>query len=370
VDVLHNVQQRYSEASREAEPGLCCPVDFDPEYLEVIPADVLERDYGCGDPVSHLRPGEVVLDLGSGGGKVCFIAAQLVGRAGSVIGVDVNDDMLALARRAQATVAARLGYNNVTFMKARIEDLALDLEFLDTQLAGHPVAGYDDLERFEERIQRLRRDSPLIADGSVDVVISNCVLNLVASSRKPSMFAEIARVLRPGGRAVISDIVSNIDVPAELQEDPKLWSGCYSGALREDRFLQALHDVGMYGLTLLKREATWKTIGGVAFHSITVAAYKPLPPAQESGEKRCVVVYRGPFASVTTDDGYTLRRGVDTAIPAAAAARLAQPPYEDQLFAASAQVPQQARVRQPGTGLDRAATTTTSDCAGAVGCAC
>ncbi|MEV6907074.1 methyltransferase domain-containing protein [Amycolatopsis sp. NPDC051071] len=367
MNVLQGIQDRYSAASRTAEPGLCCPVDYDPKYLRVIPAEVIERDYGCGDPVSHVRPGETVLDLGSGGGKVCFIAAQIVGRAGSVIGVDVNDDMLALARGAQSVVAKELGFANVTFAKARIEDLALDLEFVDTQLSGSPVASYGDLEKFEARADRLRRDSPLIPDHSVDVVISNCVLNLVSPARKQQMFAEIARVLRPGGRAVISDIVSDVDVPQAMRDDTQLWSGCYSGALREDRFLQAFRDVGMHGLTVQKRDTTWETIGGVAFRSMTVAAY--LPASVDEVRRERMVFYRGPFAKVTTDDGTVLQRGVSLTVRADAVAQLITTPYAEHVliddFAGSLQEP-----RETGQSTTECCLPSPDGGPGTAGCSC
>src|SRR6266436_4873623 len=98
------VRERYSAGAHVPEAALCCPVLYDPRYLAAIPAEVLERDYGCGDPTPYVRPGDTVLDLGSGGGKVCFIAAQIVGPQGRVIGVDCNREMLALARRHQSTV--------------------------------------------------------------------------------------------------------------------------------------------------------------------------------------------------------------------------------------------------------------------------
>src|SRR6266700_4690899 len=140
LKVENAVKRRYSAAAQAKVEALCCPVAYDRRYLEVIPSEILERDYGCGDPSQYLRPGETVLDLGSGAGKICFIAAQVVGPAGKVIGVDMNDDMLEVARRNAPIVAERLGYANVEFRKGRIQDLALDLEQLDEELQKRPIA--------------------------------------------------------------------------------------------------------------------------------------------------------------------------------------------------------------------------------------
>jgi len=194
------VRARYSAAALEREAALCCPVDYDPRYLGPIPQEVLERDYGCGDPSRYVREGDVVLDLGSGAGKICFIAAQIAGPKGAVIGVDMNEDMLSLARTSAPQVARALGYANIRFQRARIQDLALDLDALDSWLAEHPVRGAEDLAALEEASDRLRRTSALIADGSVDLVVSNCVLNLVRESDRHQLVAEIFRVLKPGGR--------------------------------------------------------------------------------------------------------------------------------------------------------------------------
>src|SRR5216110_3103689 len=98
------VKARYAAAANAAEPALCCSTDYDPQYLKAIPEEVIAKDYGCGDPSRHLKAGETVLDLGSGAGKICFIAAQIVGPKGKVIGIDMNDDMLALARKHERTV--------------------------------------------------------------------------------------------------------------------------------------------------------------------------------------------------------------------------------------------------------------------------
>jgi len=109
------VRLRYAAGARERADKLCCPVDYKSKYLKVIPQEVIERDYGCGDPSRYLREGETVLDLGSGTGKICFIAAQIVGRNGKVIGVDMTDEMLEVARRNSPIVTERIGYANVGF---------------------------------------------------------------------------------------------------------------------------------------------------------------------------------------------------------------------------------------------------------------
>src|SRR5947207_4388889 len=125
------VRQRYAAGAKERADKLCCPVEYDSEYLKVIPAEVIERDYGCGDPSRYLREGETVLDLGSGTGKICFIAAQIVGLKGKVVGIDMTDEMLEVERRNSPIVAKRTGYANVEFRNGRIQDLSLDLERLD-----------------------------------------------------------------------------------------------------------------------------------------------------------------------------------------------------------------------------------------------
>src|SRR6266849_5575575 len=131
IDVEHFVNERYGRAAHGREPELCCPVEYDNKYLSVIPDEIKERDYGCGDPSAFVREGDVVLDLGSGGGKICYIAAQIVGAAGRVIGVDANEEMLALARKYQTSIGESIGYHNVEFRKGRIQDLRVDLTLVD-----------------------------------------------------------------------------------------------------------------------------------------------------------------------------------------------------------------------------------------------
>jgi arsenite methyltransferase len=307
------VKEAYAEGAERRVEALCCPVDYDPQYLEVIPDEVIERDYGCGDPSSYLKEGETVLDLGSGTGKICFIASQVVGAEGRVIGVDMTPEMLEVARRNAPEVAERVGYANVEFRRGRIQDLALDLDRLDEALAADPVTGVDDFFAAQGMAADLRRTEPLVEDNSIDVVVSNCVLNLVDGRDKPTLFREIFRVLRRGGRAVISDIVSDELVPEPMRNDPELWSGCISGALTEEGFLAAFEEAGFYGIRIRVRQAEpWRTVEGIEFRSVTVEAFKG--KEGQCFERKQAVIYRGPFKEVLDDDGHRLVRGQRAAV--------------------------------------------------------
>ena len=325
------VQDRYGAAAHAVEAALCCPVSYDPRWLKAIPQDILDRDYGCGDPSTFVQPGDTVLDLGSGGGKICFIAAQVVGAGGRVIGVDRNRDMLALARGAAPQVAATIGFANTEFRCGAIQDLALDLEALDGWLAQHPVCSREDVFALEAEQARLRRHAPLIGDATIDVVVSNCVLNLVDPAQRAALFAELFRVVKVGGRVAISDIVSDEDVPAQQQADPTLWSGCISGAFREDRFLQAFADAGFHGVQLAKRDATpWQVVEGIEYRSVTVVAYKGKQgPCREGNH---AVMYPGPWSEVRDDDGHVFRRGERTAVCAKTYRLLTAAPYAAQVI--------------------------------------
>ena len=178
------------------------------------PIPEAELGLSCGDPVafSHLRPGDVVLDLGSGGGKDVFMAAQKVGPSGRAIGVDMTPEMLALARRNAAKFRQTTGLDNVAFRQGEIEELPID-------------------------------------DASVDVVISNCVINL--SPDKPQVFREVHRVLKPGGKMVVSDIVLNRELPDEAKNDEDLFTACIAGALLREEYLKAIRDAGFQTLEIL-----------------------------------------------------------------------------------------------------------------------
>lgn len=235
-ELRESVQDLYGKASREENPELCCPTGYTDVDLEGLPEEVVKTSFGCGNPtlMADLEGGETVLDLGSGAGIDCFIAAKKVGPTGKVIGVDMTDDMLEKANRNNTIVAGSLGYNVVDFRKGLLEDLPVE-------------------------------------DDSVDLLISNCVINL--SPDKNRVFSEMARVMKRGGHFVVSDIVSDRDVPVKMMENKQLWGECISGAVRRDIFLKSIEDAGFYGL-MIEKEFLWREVQGVAFHSVTIKGYK------------------------------------------------------------------------------------------------
>jgi SAM-dependent methyltransferase len=380
IEIDAAVAQRYAAGARRREEELCCPVSYDARYLEVLPAEVIERDYGCGDPSVHAGEGDTVLDLGSGSGKICFIAAQRIGPKGRVIGVDCNDEMLSLARRAQSTVAGRLGFDNVEFRRGRIQDLRGDLDAADAWLRAHPITSVEQLAAYEAHRAEQRRCAPLVANASVDLVVSNCVLNLVRDDEKRQLFGEIARVLRPGGRAVISDIVSDEPVPDALKRDAELWSGCIAGALPEREFVLAFAEAGLYGMEILERGAEpWRTVQGIEFRSLTVRAWQG--KQGPCWDRNQAVIYRGPWSEVRDDDGHVLRRGVPMAVCEKTFRLYTRTPYADDVIPVEPRLPvplasappfdcQRDAVRDPREtkGRDYAATTTAAPACGTSGC--
>ncbi|NOQ36729.1 MAG: methyltransferase domain-containing protein [Methylococcaceae bacterium] len=313
MTVEAGVLERYSEGAEARQEDLCCPVDYDASLLKLLPQEIIDKDYGCGDPSRYVKEGDIVLDLGSGSGKICYMAAQLVGKEGKVIGVDMNDDMLELARKYEGEMAEKIGSANVEFVKGQIQDLSLNLTALDAHLKESPIHNAEDVIHLRAWQEKQRHESPLIADNSVDLVVSNCVLNLVHDSDKEQLIQEIFRVTKAGGRVAISDIVSDEPVPEHLKKDQDLWSGCISGALQEHEFLQAFVDAGFIAVAYDKWESEpWQVVEGIEFRSVTITAVKPQDePCIDKGH---AVIYRGAFSEVYDDEGYVYLRGQRMAV--------------------------------------------------------
>jgi radical SAM protein with 4Fe4S-binding SPASM domain len=282
------VRHIYGEAAETPEPEICCTIQHEPEDTAHIPQAVLERFYGCGSPVTlaELREGETMVDLGSGGGIDCFIAARRVGPTGRVIGVDMTDPMLRIARENSILVAENLGYDVAEFRQGYLEELPLE-------------------------------------DAGADVITSNCVINL--SPDKPDVFREMWRALRDHGRIVLSDIVADRPVPQGVRHDERLWGECIGGALTEEAFLSGLERAGFYGLSVL-RKSFWKRVEGVAFYSLTVRGYK-FQKTQGCVYAGHRAVYHGPFKAITDEEGHLFPRGEAVEVCTDTAAKLQNPPY-------------------------------------------
>jgi SAM-dependent methyltransferase len=239
--------------------------------------------------------------------------------------------MLELARKYEKSIGDQLGYHNVGFRRGKIQDLRTDLESVDQYLKENPVHSVGDLAKLEEFENRLRREKPLIPDESIDVIVSNCVLNLVRPEDKKQLFAEMYRVLKRGGRVAISDIVSDEPVPAHLASDPNLWTACVSGAYQEEAFIHAFEEAKFHGIQIeeLHNEA-YQIVEGIEFRAVTVTAYK----GKEGPcvERNHAVIYRGPWKRVVDDDGHTLERGARMAVCDKTFKLYSQEPYDGQFI--------------------------------------
>ncbi|HDZ61884.1 MAG TPA: methyltransferase domain-containing protein [Nitrospirae bacterium] len=235
--VTKTVKKKFAKAAHDPVKDYYCPTGYDPKDLEHIPDEVLQVSYGCGNPaaLADIKEGETIVDLGAGGGIDCFIAAKKLGRNGRVIGVDMTDEMVETAAASAEKVAKVLGYNVVEFRSGNIMDLPID-------------------------------------DNSVDLVISNCVINLTEDKTK--VLDEIFRILKPGGRFIISDVVSDKPVPGYMKRDKELWNACLSGALTDRRFKAAAESAGFPDVQLTKNYL-YKKVDFVSFYSITMKASKP-----------------------------------------------------------------------------------------------
>jgi SAM-dependent methyltransferase len=177
----------------------------------------------------------------------------------------------------------------------------------------------------------MKSELTMVADNSVDVIVSNCVLNLVSDRKKKQLFHEMYRVLKVGGRIAVSDIVSDEESPEELKENPRLWSGCISGALTEMGFVSALEEAGFHGVKIDKYDdEPWQVVEGIEYRSATYLAYKG-----KQGiclEKNQALIYKGPWRSVNDDDGHCFERGVRSAVCEKTYTLMQKDPYKDMFY--------------------------------------
>lgn len=279
--VKEAVAKRYSAAAREKENALCCPTGYNFEALkQFIPQEVLDISYGCGTPagLDSVKPGEIVLDIGSGGGIDCFEALHKVGQNGRVIGVDMTDEMLAIARKNAPIVAKNLNLSEkqIEFLKGEAEHLPLP-------------------------------------DQSVDLIISNCVINL--SPEKQKVFQEMYRVLRVGGRFTISDIVCSDVLPQYLIRDTEKWGACLTGAMELEAYTKLINHAGFVGV-LHEKSYPWQTIDGYHFYSITLTAHKLPSLSPEMQTEHGYAVLTGPFSRVVDEYHNLFVRGKSRKIDA------------------------------------------------------
>ncbi len=279
------VREFYGSAARRANEEIVNPFGPDAQITNFIPEESTEKSYGCGSPVKDAAPesGETVVDLGSGSGVECFLAAAEVGKHGRVYGIDMTDDMLRLARASKKQVVDRLGYDNVEFRKGFLEDIPL-------------------------------------AEQSADVVISNCVINLSPDKRRT--YLEIFRVLKPGGRLVVSDVVTDEIVAAAIRNNSKYRGECLGGAMQQDDLVAMLEDCG-FGSIFFHKRYPYRDVEGNRFYSLTYEAKKEAP----AGVELVRGIYRGPLPWLMTESGLRLERGRITLLPALSAEELG-----DQLF--------------------------------------
>lgn len=250
-EVVQNYYGKKVQSTHDLKTSACCTTEDFPlphrKILAEIEEEILTKFYGCGSPIPPALEGKTVLDLGCGTGRDVYLASKLVGEQGLVIGVDMTEEQLSVARKHLPRQMERFGYSkpNVDFRQGFIEDL---------HSAG-------------------------IEDNSIDVIISNCVINLAADKEK--VFSEIFRVLKPGGELYFSDVFSGRRIPSHLKEDPILYGECLSGALYIEDFRRILRKIGILDYRVVTSRPlsiddpeVEARIGMIDFYSMTIRAFK------------------------------------------------------------------------------------------------
>lgn len=305
--LVDQVTSTYTEAAKMKVDNLCCPTSYNGELLTDLPKEILEKDYGCGDPSHYVKKGDFVLDLGSGVGKMCYMIAKIVGPNGKVTGVDMNNEMLAVARKYQDQLNSRNHVAKVNFVKARIQDMKTDIEKLEAKIRTTKIEYFEDLQQVESYVKNLKQE-PAIPNNSYDLVISNCVLNLVNEDERKSLISEIYRVLKPGGRFAISDIVSSHFVPQKIKTKDNLWGDCISGSFQEEELSRVFSKQGFVHINYETwNNSPWKIIDNIEFRSVTMTGYKPINTSCDNCQYQ--VIYKGPFSELIDDADHRYPRG-------------------------------------------------------------
>jgi ubiquinone/menaquinone biosynthesis C-methylase UbiE len=294
---LESVRDYYGivlQSSKDLKTTACCSADS-PEpriknALKNIHDDVLTRFYGCGSPIPHSVKGLTALDLGSGSGRDCYLLSQLVGEGGKVIGIDMTDKQLSVAREHLDYHRQKFGYRtgNVDFRQGFIEDL----------------------------------ESAGIKSNSVDLIVSNCVINL--SPAKKRVFSEAFRVLKPGGEIYFSDVFASRRISEELRRDPVLLGECLSGAMYIEDFRRTMLELGCHDYRVVTKSKIQitdpeieKKVGMIDFYSITIRAFK-LDLEDRCEDYGQMAIYKGTIADTphrfVLDDHHTFETGKPYAV--------------------------------------------------------
>lgn len=309
METINSVKEYYGKklkSGNDLQTNACCVGSRAPkeirEVLDHVHEEIKNRFYGCGSPIPTNIEGKTILDLGCGTGRDCYVLSKLVGESGTVIGIDMTEEQLEVAKRHIDYHTDKFRYKkpNVKFIQGYIEDLA----------------------------------SAQIASSSVDVVISNCVINL--SPDKEKVFSEIFRVLKPGGELLFSDVFASRRIPKDLKDDHVLFGECLSGALYIEDFRRILSKIGVNDfrvvssspITVNNKEIE-ERLGMIEFQSLTIRAFK-LDLEDRCEDYGQIATYVGPLASFKLDDHHIFEAYKSVSVCRNTALMLSETRYSNQ----------------------------------------